>query len=259
MFKTLALILSFLTALLFPLTAQAGGLRYLTVTFDDGWDVPAEVWDMFDQAGIAGTLFVNTQPLDESWGAYMTWVDVVQASMRGWEIGSHSVTHGELPQLWAEPMIEEMLLSKLRILQMVGEYPHSFSVPFGSRDARVDWFLDRYYDSAVNAWGNYGMNPQIDPMRINRQNVNEDIAAGWLCSKMREIPDGGWYVLMFHKVGVEGDDYSCTMDQMRQIIDCIVKVRDENGVMVDTITGVIKRAHVDFGVDAMPYPEQMGP
>lgn len=238
---------------------RAEAQRYLSVTFDDGWDVPENAWAMFDEAGITGTLYVNTQPLDERWAAYMNWGDVVRRHDLGWEIGSHTVSHAKLTGMWSEPMMEELLLSKLRILDIVGENPTSFSVPYGENDGRVFWYLERYYKSAVLAWGGYGMNTWIDPMRINRMNVTEKVGAGWICSKMREIPEGGWYVLMFHQVGLDGADYSCTLEQLRQIVGCIVAERDKGGLVVDTVSGVLERNRLEWRRAHVPHPDYYGP
>lgn len=238
---------------------RAEAQRYLSVTFDDGWDVPEKAWAMFDAAGLIGTLYVNTLPLDERWAAYMTWGDVVRRHNLGWEIGSHTVSHTKLTGMWSEPMMEELLLSKLRILEIVGENPTSFSVPFGETDGRVFWYLERYYQSAVRAWGGYGMNTWIDPMHINRMNVTEKVGAGWICSKIHEIPDGGWFVLMFHQVGLDGADYSCTMEQLRQIVGCIEAERDKGGLVVDTVSGVLERNRQEWRRTHVPYPDNVGP
>jgi len=240
-------------------SAQADDTRYLSVTFDDGWDVPVKAWDLFDAAGIVGTAYLNTKPLNESWPAYMTWPEVIALHERGWELGSHTVSHSNLEGMWSEPMIEEMVLSRLDILKYTGVDPRSFAIPFGTYDARVSWYMERYYDSVVRAWGDYGMNRWIDPMSLNRLALTDRMAPGWICHKIRKIPEGGWFVLLFHQIGIEGSDYSYSMAKLRKVIDCISREVETEGLVVDTVSGVLERHRRAWRAENLPYPPGVGP
>lgn len=239
--------------------ARADSARYLSVTFDDGWDVPAAAWELFDAAGIVGTAYLNSKPLNEGWPAYMTWPEVIALHKRGWELGSHTVSHANLVGMWSEPLIEELVISRLDILKYTGVDPRSFAVPYGAYDARVSWYMERYYDSVVRAWGDYGLNRWTDPMGINRLAVNDKMAPGWVCNRIGETPAGGWFVLLFHQIGLAGSDYSYSLGNLRKVVECISDEVEATGLIVDTVSGVLERQRRAWLAENEAYPPGVGP
>jgi peptidoglycan/xylan/chitin deacetylase (PgdA/CDA1 family) len=134
--------------------ALGGRGRLLHVTFDDAFaniacavpilerlGVPATVFAVtafaddgrvFDVPELAGELAANPAHL-----ATMSWDQLRELAARGFEIGSHTVTHPHLPQLSDAELDRELRDSRSRLEDELSRPCALLAYPYGEHDARV--------------------------------------------------------------------------------------------------------------------------
>lgn len=136
--------------------------RTFAVTFDDGYrSVLVEGLPVLERFGIPGTLFPNISYLDAedlSVGPALrrwlesrhrgeleslTWDEVRFLADKGWEIGSHTVTHPYLTQVGDEELDWELVESKRRLEAELDRPCETLAYPSGDFDARVAAAVDR--------------------------------------------------------------------------------------------------------------------
>ena len=129
--------------------------RAVAVTFDDGYaDNHAWALPVLRRHGFVATVFVVSDHVGSdrlfSWDraklrsederpAYraLTWDELRELQDSGWEVGSHSCTHPELPAVPPERCREETARSRRDLESRLGRPVASFCYPRGKLDARV--------------------------------------------------------------------------------------------------------------------------
>jgi peptidoglycan/xylan/chitin deacetylase (PgdA/CDA1 family) len=223
--------------------APVMSVGYVSITFDDATTSQfTAAYPILDAVGITPTLYVNSGPLDKGDGFYMSWDQIRILHAAGWEIGAHTVTHTALPTQNDVMVVGELVLSRDRIETEVGERPRSFASPFGEYDERTLSHIDRYFESHVRAWGNQGgVNfASVDPLLIERVNVDVSLTAKEICGKVQNVGSGEWLVLMFHQVAEPSGPYISTPSQLAEIAQCIKKRSDQKAIVADTVSAVIR-------------------
>jgi peptidoglycan/xylan/chitin deacetylase (PgdA/CDA1 family) len=128
--------------------------RSVVVTFDDGYASTVRAVPILAELGFPATLFVVTQFVDsgehlswqgiEQWLAPETrdellplgWPELETLAERGWEIGSHTVTHPLLTIVDDERLAKELDESREAIAARFGSCA-ALSYPYGRADDRV--------------------------------------------------------------------------------------------------------------------------
>jgi peptidoglycan/xylan/chitin deacetylase (PgdA/CDA1 family) len=122
---------------------EADGL--VGLTFDDGYrDVLSSAAPILERYGFTATMFAVSSLLggENVWDPpprrqLMSEADLRHLAARGWEIGSHSVTHPRLTELDADRVRHEVLASRATLFDVVGAEPRCFCYPYGSVDAET--------------------------------------------------------------------------------------------------------------------------
>jgi peptidoglycan/xylan/chitin deacetylase (PgdA/CDA1 family) len=133
-----------------------GGSGMLAVTFDDAFATAGSLGlAVLRDLGVPGTIFVPTAFPDsngpllwpglEQWpdGPHadelrcLGWDELAALADRGWEIGSHTVTHPRLTRLDDEQLAAELSDSKRAVEEHLGRACRSIAYPYGDEDARV--------------------------------------------------------------------------------------------------------------------------
>lgn len=110
--------------------------RFAALTFDDGYaDNFSVASPIIDTAGGRATYFVPTQLIGT--GDHMTWDQLTELFNTGFEIGSHTRTHRELPGIDAEVLQDEIAGSRKDLLEKIGCEAESFAYPRGLYDHRA--------------------------------------------------------------------------------------------------------------------------
>ncbi len=134
-----------------------GGGRCFHVTFDDGFKNILAALDILSALEISATIFAVSgfadegRPFDvgrvgrlprtpelDAGRRTMTWDELRAVAERGFEIGSHTVSHPHLTQLSDHELNEELRRSREQIEDELGRPCPLLAYPFGDYDARVE-------------------------------------------------------------------------------------------------------------------------
>jgi peptidoglycan/xylan/chitin deacetylase (PgdA/CDA1 family) len=139
-----------------PLTAEQAvtGRSGVHVTFDDAYRSVLPALDLLERLGVSATVFACSafaetgRPLlvpelrerasgFESELETLDWESLRAISKRGFEVGSHTVTHPHLPRLSDSELHRELNESRARIAEELGRPCRFVAYPFGESDERV--------------------------------------------------------------------------------------------------------------------------
>jgi peptidoglycan/xylan/chitin deacetylase (PgdA/CDA1 family) len=110
--------------------------RVASVTFDDGIASAVEHgFPVLEEVGAPGTMFLTLTML--GWGGRLDAGAASQLTERGWEIGSHTMTHPVLTNVDDAVLHEELATSKRELERLTGAPCTAVSYPTGRCDARV--------------------------------------------------------------------------------------------------------------------------
>ncbi len=113
-----------------------GGGRVAAVTFDDGIASAIEFGEpVLQEAGAPGTMFLTLETLGV--GGRLTEADAPALVARGWEVGSHTMSHPTLTKVDDLALAAELSSSKEAIERLTGRPCLSIAYPKGRADARV--------------------------------------------------------------------------------------------------------------------------
>lgn len=115
------------------------------LTFDDGYrDVLTFAAPVLERCGFTATLFVVAGLLDGEnvWDPpprrqLVDEAEVHELVRRGWEIGSHSLTHPHLTELAPGRLTDEVSTSRTSLTDLVGLDTRCFCYPYGAVDTEV--------------------------------------------------------------------------------------------------------------------------
>jgi peptidoglycan/xylan/chitin deacetylase (PgdA/CDA1 family) len=128
--------------------------RVVVFTFDDGYRSTARAAEILDRYGYPGTVFTVTAFADSgavlSWAgiehewtpentadlAPLGWDELAALRDRGWEVGSHTVTHTLLTGVDDSRLASELAESRRTIADRLGRC-ETVAYPYGIADARV--------------------------------------------------------------------------------------------------------------------------
>jgi len=181
----------------------------------------------FDDVGKENYVWENAYPILQQYGfkavAYCT-VGSLNASMKtnlkmlvtkGWEIGSHSMTHPlDLTLLSGDKLLYEILNSKIGLEQDLGTSVTSFAYPHSTTNSSVINVIQQYYHNArTSSWWawqssvwNNSISYEIPSITIANSNYAYNIPTAINMAKA----SGKTVVLLFHKVVSAGDSASIT-------------------------------------------------
>ncbi len=122
---------------------EAGGL--VGLTFDDGYeDLLHNALPVLERLGFTATAFVLAELLgrENSWdrGYRLKLLGVEglrEVEERGVEVGSHGMTHVELPNLTPERLEHEVRASRHLLSEVLGHAVEGFCYPYGGLDGSV--------------------------------------------------------------------------------------------------------------------------
>jgi peptidoglycan/xylan/chitin deacetylase (PgdA/CDA1 family) len=139
-----------------PLTAEEAitGRPGVHVTFDDAYRNVLPALDLLERLGVRATVFACSAfaetgrpllipELRERASGFereletMDWESLRALGERGFEVGSHTITHPHLPRLSDSELRRELRESRARISEELGRPCRFVAYPFGESDERV--------------------------------------------------------------------------------------------------------------------------
>jgi peptidoglycan/xylan/chitin deacetylase (PgdA/CDA1 family) len=171
------------------------GKPLVAITFDDGYeDNHRYAFPILAARGVLATLFVTTGLLDgaddviaglsSAWGVPaddvqgMSWSQVSEMHIAGFDIGAHTRTHPVLTRLDEADAINEITSSRTAIEDHLGAAVRSFAYPFGKPREHVSERMPQIvaglgFESAATVLYR-GVRHDDDPMSIPRFPITRD-------------------------------------------------------------------------------------
>jgi peptidoglycan/xylan/chitin deacetylase (PgdA/CDA1 family) len=109
------------------------------ITFDDGYrDVLANAAPLLERLGMPATAYVITGRISGSDVSFLSWAQLKALEQNGVQIGSHTVSHAELPRLTDPAALQELIQSRLALERHLGHPVQWFAYPAGRFDERTE-------------------------------------------------------------------------------------------------------------------------
>ena len=160
---------------------------HLVITFDDGYRDNLETAAVeLERRRLPACFFVATEFIGSSrvppWDAelgiasrWMSWDDVRTLSERGFEVGAHTMNHVDLGAVQGSDAVQEIVGSRRRLAQELGEETPLFSYPFGRADQITPGnraaVRDAGFSCCLSAYGGT-VRSQGDPFDLKRMPVS---------------------------------------------------------------------------------------
>ena len=110
----------------------------MLITFDDGYrDVLWNAAPVLARLHMPATAYVITSRISDGDPSFLTWPELRILQARGFDIGSHTVHHLELPHLPPQQAFYELLASRRALERHLGHPVQWFAYPAGAEDAAV--------------------------------------------------------------------------------------------------------------------------
>jgi peptidoglycan/xylan/chitin deacetylase (PgdA/CDA1 family) len=151
----------------------------IAITFDDGYrSVYSDALPEMDRRGVQGTVFPVVGSIDDynRWDVrlshrpfrHVSWPQLRELVARGFEVGSHTLSHRDLTRLDRKTLRRELRVSRAMLEDHIGTSVTAISYPFGRFSAEV-------IDEALAAGYTHGFTSfplaTTDPMAIGRMTV----------------------------------------------------------------------------------------
>jgi peptidoglycan/xylan/chitin deacetylase (PgdA/CDA1 family) len=163
------------------------------MTFDDGYASNLRALPLLEEYGFVATVFVVTgftesqaplswfgiehslDPITAEELRPLGWDDLSRLVERGWEVGSHTITHPLLIDLDDDALRSEITCSRLEIVNRLGDCK-TLAYPYGVADARVADAAETagYFGACVLTGAHFTDDPYRRP-RVGLTNAD----AGW--------------------------------------------------------------------------------
>jgi peptidoglycan/xylan/chitin deacetylase (PgdA/CDA1 family) len=213
-----------LAACLFHAALSAGFNRPLvTLTFDDGYLSAYErVLPLLQRFGIPATFYIDTGALGNHNRLNIKQLREIQKA--GFEIGSHTVTHPHLRELYSKKVIRELAGSKKTLEGVLkGPIAH-FAPPYGETNSRVLRLIKRYYDSSRSVSPGYNSKKRFNRFAIKVKNIRATTSLSQIAHYLDQtLKDKTWLVLVYHDIAISSSPLSIPPSQFRQHLAAIKK------------------------------------
>jgi peptidoglycan/xylan/chitin deacetylase (PgdA/CDA1 family) len=112
--------------------------RPVLITFDDGYrDVLGKAEPILRRLHMHATAYVITGRVSGPDPSFLTWPELAQLRRAGFDIGSHTVTHRDLPTMTPSELQAELVDSRRTLERRLHARVQWFAYPYGRYDAQV--------------------------------------------------------------------------------------------------------------------------
>lgn len=217
-----------------PPPPPPNGNGMVSITFDDSWSSQYnKALPIINTAGMKVTFYITTEPVKNGWSDFMKPWQVKELAKQGHEVADHTVTHADLTTLSSADIDKEIKNSKKYIEGLIGKPVTTIAYPYGAENKLVE--------ARVAAAGYIGGRNSIDA-GMNGKTINPYNLSSYATERNSSIANikksidaakanGTWYILTFHEIKANGDQYSNTPAQLQQIVDYI----KASGIKVVTV------------------------
>lgn len=155
-----------------PIYSVETSEKKVAISFDAAWgdEYTQDILDTLDKYKVKSTFFLVGFWVDEFPD------NVKEIDRRGHEIGNHSTTHPNMPQLSQEKMLEEVKVTEGKIEKLINKKTMLFRPPFGDYDDKLinllrenDYYTIQWDVDSLD-WKELGVQPVVDKVTRNIQN-----------------------------------------------------------------------------------------
>jgi peptidoglycan/xylan/chitin deacetylase (PgdA/CDA1 family) len=164
----------------------------IMITFDDGYrDVLDYASPVLERLHMPATSYVITGRISGPDPSFLTWRNLRLLEQRGVAIGSHTVTHADLPRLTDTQALAELRDSRVALERRLGHPVPWLAYPYGKEDARVVALARRAgYVLAVTTQPGAIQNA-ADPLELHRYEVLDTTGVAGLASLLGSDASAG--------------------------------------------------------------------
>ncbi len=188
------------------------GETVVSLTFDDGFATHVRGADILDAHGLKGTFYVILSRLGRE--GYMSTDDLEALASAGHEIGAHTFTHRNLPELPVDEATRELCDARVALREL-GFAAESFAYPFGASTPELQRIArECQYNSARGVGGlrnpmtcvDCPVKESVVPARTFEIATPPSIVPETTLATIQqyvttvERNGGGWVLLVFHNV-----------------------------------------------------------
>lgn len=211
----------------------------VSLTFDDGDADNYAIRDTLSKNNLHATFYIVSGFIGQD--GYMTVSQLQNLYADGNEIGGHSLSHAELPDLDGEKLWEEICQDRMNLLTL-GFDVVSFAYPFGHYDEESEQVVrDCGYHNARGIMNGPDVVPPNDLFGL--QAMPYIVADTRLPKMKRYVTDveqggGGWAIFVFHHVCDDCNKFSVS-PQLFDEFAAWLHEQQSNGLVVKTVGEVI--------------------
>jgi peptidoglycan/xylan/chitin deacetylase (PgdA/CDA1 family) len=192
----------------------------VTFSFDDGFESTyTKAFPILQKYGYPATVFVIASAIDTP--GYLTASQLRELQSKGWEIGSHTLTHRFLTELSNEELLEELIKSKTT-LDSLGLKVFGIASPGGKYDEKVISAITQYYSYHRTSWPS-GLNDlplkdesdryYLKAVSIEATTTLEE-AKQWVLKAKAEKK---WLIFIFHRIDETGQ-YNWSSQDFEELV-----------------------------------------
>ena len=155
-----------------PIYSVETAEKKVAISFDAAWgdEYTQDILDTLDKYKVKSTFFLVGFWVDEFPD------NVKEIDRRGHEIGNHSTTHPNMPQLSQDKVLEEVKVTEEKIEKLINKKTTLFRPPFGDYDDKLinllrenDYYTIQWDVDSLD-WKELGVQPVVDKVTRNIQN-----------------------------------------------------------------------------------------
>jgi peptidoglycan/xylan/chitin deacetylase (PgdA/CDA1 family) len=193
----------------------------VTLSYDEmNSNVYTYGYPLFQKYGIKGNLYLLSSELGTA--GMMSKDQLFAYRDFGFEIGSHTVTHPNLPQITAAQLTTELKDSQTALSSYFGIPIPAFASPYGEYNDDLVNELKKYYTSHRTTDSGFNSKNNFDPYRIKAFSIESDMTADYVKSLIdRAVKDKTWLVLVYHDIRPDdgsGDLWTTTPANMETVL-----------------------------------------
>lgn len=158
------------------------------ITFDDGYRGIATIAaPIMSRVGMVGTAYVITDRIaqrNQTAPAWLTWPQLRTLEQRGWDIGSHTVAHTEIPHMSSQAALKTLRASRFMLEKHLGHPVQWFCYPAGSVDATAV-ALVKQAGYVLATTTQFGIDHSAaNPLQLSRVRIANDTGIGGLADAL---------------------------------------------------------------------------